>query len=121
MQIREFIFSEKKSDRVKRHLLFWFCFLLLNTLFINTFTLNKPDGGYLRQIPTATLRAFQDLVPQIFLAYVLIGFILPRFILKNRYVLSFLWFIFFCFCNRKSRLYFGKLCFLWSKNFFSLR
>ena len=117
MQIREFIFSEKKSDRVKRHLLFWFCFLLLNTLFINTFTLNKPDGGYLRQIPTATLRAFQDLVPQIFLAYVLIGFILPRFILKNRYVLSFLWFIFFVFATGSLGYILGNYVFSGPKTF----
>ena len=95
MLSREFIFSEKKSDRIKRHLLFWFCFLIFNTFLLNLIGNHKPGERLLPKIPFSALKAFQDLIPQIFLAYVLIGFILPKFILKNRYVLSFLWFIFF--------------------------
>src|SRR6187399_2084863 len=92
MLSREFIFSEKKSDRIKRHLLFWFCFWLFNTL-CNTIS---PDTNYFRTVPFTALRQFRDIVPQIFFAYVLIAFILPRFILKNRYILSFFWLNFFC-------------------------
>jgi hypothetical protein len=93
MLSREFIFSEKKSDRIKRHLLFWFCFWLFNTL-CNTIS---PDTNYFRTVPFTALRQFRDIVPQIFFAYVLIAFILPRFILKNRYILSFFWLIFFVY------------------------
>jgi sensor histidine kinase YesM len=92
MSIREFIFSEKKSDRIKRHLLFWFCIWLFNAFVPGGW----PGRSYFSNIPHATLGSFQDLVPQIFFAYVLIAFVLPGF-LKGRYILSFLLLIFFVF------------------------
>ena len=95
---REFIFSEKKSDRIKRHLMFWFCFWLLNAL-SNAFSPSTTDKDFFRTIPNAALGAFQDMVPQVFLAYALTAFVLPRFLLKNRYFLSFFWLIFFVYAT----------------------
>jgi sensor histidine kinase YesM len=91
MLSRDFIFSEQKSDRIKRHLLFWFCFWIFNA-FLPGFS---PGKNYFSNIPYAALKTFQDIIPQIFFAYVLIAFILPRFVLKNKYILSFFWLIFF--------------------------
>jgi sensor histidine kinase YesM len=91
MLSRDFIFSERKSDRIKRHLLFWLCFWIFNA-FLPGFS---PGKNYFSNIPYAALKTFQDIIPQIFFAYVLIAFILPRFVLKNKYILSFFWLIFF--------------------------
>src|ERR671912_996959 len=88
---RDFIFSEKKSDRIKRHLLFWFGFWIFNA-FIPYYS---PGKNYFSSSPNAALKTLQDLIPQIFFAYILIAFILPRFVLKNKYILSFFWIIFF--------------------------
>jgi sensor histidine kinase YesM len=90
---RNFIFSEKKSDRIKRHLLFWFCYWLYFT-FLHVTQSGRPDLNNFRNIPFTTWEAFHLIVPQIVFTYVLIDFILPGFILKNRYILSFFWIIF---------------------------
>jgi len=79
----------------------------------------QPDGkleiNYWYNIPFAALSAFQFLVPQIFITYVLIDFVLPGFILKKRYILSFFWILFFVFAT-------SALNFIWSHYFFgSLR
>ena len=91
---RNFIFSEKKSDRIKRHFLFWFCYWFYFT-FLHALGNGRPEISNFRNIPYSTLEAFHMIVSQIFFTYVLIDFILPRFILKNRYILSFFWIIFF--------------------------
>ena len=97
MQIREFIFSEKRSDRIKRHLLFWFCFWLINTLINATISPPRPELNFFRSIAFVASRSYQDIVPQILFAYALIAFVLPRFLLKNKYILSFFWLILFVF------------------------
>src|SRR5688572_6354722 len=89
-----FIFSEKKLDRIKRHLFFWLCYWLYFT-FHHVLHCGVPQISYFRNIPYTTLEAFHMILPQVFFTYALIAFVLPRFLLKNRYVLSFFWLIFF--------------------------
>jgi sensor histidine kinase YesM len=91
---RDFIFSEKKSDRVKRHLLFWFCYWLYFTFF-HAIGSSAPETQLFQKVLYPILEAFHMLIPQVFFTYVLIDFILPRYILKNRYVFSFFWIIVF--------------------------
>ena len=95
MNIQHFIFSEKRSDRIKRHLLFWFCYWFYFTALHAASPGGKPEISYFRNIPFATLEAFCLLVPQAFLAYAMLGFVLPKFLLKNLYFLSLAWFLFF--------------------------
>ena len=101
---RNFIFSEKKSDRIKRHLLFWFCYWLYFTFF-HAVQINNPKITFLSNLPYATVEALHMIVSQILFTYVLIDFILPRFILKKKYILSFFWTAFF-WCAA------GVLCFI---------
>lgn len=95
MNIQRFIFSEERSDRIKRHLLFWFCYWFYFTALHAAHPGGKPEILYFRNIPFATLEAFCLLVPQAFLGYAMLGFVLPKFLLKNRYLLSLAWFLFF--------------------------
>lgn len=108
---KDFIFSEKKPDRIKRHLLFWFCYLFYLTLLHAAQVEGNIGINYVHNIPFATLFAFQLIVPQIFFTYVLIDFILPMFILKKRYLLSFFWIILFVFVT-------SALNFIWLNYFF---
>ena len=91
---RDFIFSEKKSDRIKRHLLFWSCYSVY-FIFFHAIGSGPAEISNFRNIPYSAWEAFHMLVPQILFAYVLIDFIVPAFILKRRYILSVFWIIFF--------------------------
>ena len=95
MNIQRFIFSEERSDRIKRHLLFWFCYWFYFTALHAASPGGKAEISYFRNIPFATLEAFCLLVPQAFLAYAMLNFVLPQFLLRNRYLLSLVWFLFF--------------------------
>ena len=86
MSIRNFIFSEKKSDRIKRHLLFWIFYWVCLT-FLHWAT---PGWG----IPFAALYSFSVIIPQVFFTYALISLVLPKYLLKNKYFFSFLWILF---------------------------
>ena len=103
MITRNFIFSEKKPDRIKRHLLFWFCYWLYFTLF-HVLHVVRPEFTSFRNMPYNMLEAFHVIVPQILFAYVLVAFVVPRFLLKKRYILFILLLIFFWIAT-------GFLCF----------
>src|SRR6187402_2157108 len=95
---REFIFSEKRSDRIKRHLLFWvFWWLYFGVLHaVQPF---NPDLSYFQKLPYTILESILHLQPQILLVYPLLYFVLPRFLLNNKYVIAFIWtsvFVLFC-------------------------
>src|SRR5262245_24671925 len=94
MNIKNFIFSEKKSDRIKRHVLYCSCYWAYFTFF-HTVTTGVPSTSYFQNIPYATLEAFSLFLPQIFFTYSLLSFVLPKYLLKNKYLLSFVWIIFF--------------------------
>jgi two-component system, LytTR family, sensor kinase len=94
MNIKHFIFSEKKSDRIKRHVLYCSCYWAYFTFFHNV-TTGVPATSYFRNIPYATLEAFALFLPQIFFTYALLSFVLPKYLLKNKYLFSFVWIVFF--------------------------
>ena len=92
---QNFIFSEKRSDRIKRHLLYWFCYWAYFTFLHAASPGGKPEINYFRNIPFAMVEAFLLTIPQILFAYSLISFVLPKYLLKGKYFLSFLWLIVF--------------------------
>ncbi|HEU5164905.1 MAG TPA: histidine kinase [Chitinophagaceae bacterium] len=75
--------------------MFWFCYWIYFTLLHAANSGGKPEIQYFRNIPFSTIEALCLLIPQVFLAYSMLGFVLPKFLLKNRYLLSFAWFLFF--------------------------
>lgn len=92
MKYKDFIFSEKRQDRIKRHLFFCFCVWFYFT-FYHVLNAGSPELNNFQKIPFTILEALHVVVPQLLFAYVLIGFVLPRFLLKNRYLLSLFWII----------------------------
>ena len=90
MSFREFLFSEKRSVWILRHLAFWafwgFYFGINRVL--------SPAGwlvtGRLRPFFDTMGEAYLWLVPQVFLVYPLIYFVLPRYLFRDRYVGAFI-------------------------------
>ncbi len=99
MTENSFIFSEKKSDRIKRHLLFWFCWWLYFGFVHAASPMGKPEISYFRNLPFTVSESILLLIPQTLLAYPLMYFVLPRFILPGKYLKAFLWIIVFLFLS----------------------
>ena len=88
---QDFIFSEKKSDRIKRHLVFWLFWWLWFTFIHALLPMTSPGNSYFKNIPYSLVESPLLLFPQIFLVYPLLYFVLPRYILTNKYVKAIAW------------------------------
>jgi sensor histidine kinase YesM len=82
-----FIFSNAKSYRLRRHLLFWASWWVFQS-FLYSFSGPAMQVSYLQRLPLSALEAIVYLVPHLFLAYSLMYFVVPRFLLRGRYVAS---------------------------------
>ena len=91
------IFSDERKHRIMRHLLFWgiwgFYFSMIR--FLNPITLSNT--GHFDFFLKCMVEGFIMLLPQLFLAYPLLYFILPRYVFNGKYVKAFSWFIVFLF------------------------
>ena len=66
---QNFIISDKRSDRIKRHMVFWFIMAFYFALLQAANPLLKPSSSYFNNIPFTLTRSFLMLVPQAFAAY----------------------------------------------------
>lgn len=83
MQSYPFIFSEK--CKLRRHLLFWFCWWLFCTI-LYSFTPTARVSPYQWKLAVSAVDSVVFLVAHIFLAYSLMYFIIPRLLLKSKYI-----------------------------------
>ena len=94
MTLTEFIFSNQLKHRLARHLALWIAFSVYFFI-VNFFPRNAND-----LVASKTyLEAFQKMIyipVSIFSVYISIYFLLPRFILKEKYFGFFI--LFFCLC-----------------------
>jgi len=91
MSINTFIFSEKRSDRIKRHLVFWlvwgFYFGLLHAA--NPFL--KPEASYFRRTQFAYVESFLMLIPQMVVAYLILYFVFPMYTRDKKIIGPVIW------------------------------
>ena len=92
------IFSEKRSDRIKRHLLFWFCWWFYFGMLHAANSFGAPQIMYFQNLPYTITESVLLILPQIVMVYPILYFILPKYFLKKKYtqgiLLTFLlWFI----------------------------
>ena len=95
MSVRELLLSDKWKYRLGRHLFFW---LFWGGFFAITRTLNPVVYMNTGQFPDyfkSLAETFFFLLPQTFLIYPVIYFVLPFFVFKQKYFPAILWFIFF--------------------------
>ncbi len=95
---QHFIFSEKRSDRIRRHLLFWIALAVYFGLLQAANPMLKPASSYFSNLPAAFTRSFFMQVPQAFAAYTILYLVVPWYLNKRQLwpvVLSLLitWFI----------------------------
>jgi len=70
------------------------CYLFFLTL-LHAAIPGPNSAGFFWNLPFAIVYSFFVEVPQVFFTYALISFVLPKYLLKSKYFLSFLWIIFF--------------------------
>ena len=93
MSINTFIFSEKRNDRIRRHLLFWLAWGLYSGLLHASSPLLKPQSSYFSNLPYSIGSNFLQLLPQAIIAYATLYLVVPMFIKKKQFLLSGLCFI----------------------------
>ena len=110
MQLQEFIFSEKRNDRIKQHLLFWGIWYPYITLTHAAFPFGYPEMAYFKNPVYTFTESFFVVLAQVPITYGLLYFVLPKFILKKKYLLGLFWIVVFWFVCGALNLYFlGKV------------
>jgi sensor histidine kinase YesM len=97
MSLKDLILSEKWSDRIKRHLLFWafWSFYFTMVRFLNPMA--YIQRGHFENFFLVLFEAVVMLIPQTILVYSLIGFVLPRYVFTGKYFRAAIWFLVFLF------------------------
>lgn len=91
MSIVDFIFSEKRNDRIKQHLLFWAAWYLYIILTHAANPLGQPEISYFRNPVFTFTESFFTVFAQVPIVYTMLYFVFPKFILKKKYLVSFVW------------------------------
>jgi len=89
------VFSEKRSIRIKRHLLFWGFWWCYFGMMHAVQPFGRPEISYFRNLPFTISESILLMLPQVVLTYPMLYFVLPRFILHDKYSKAFLWTIIF--------------------------
>ena len=98
MTQKAFIFSNVAEYRIKRHLLFWATWVVFMG-FLYAFTPVATELNYIERLPNSTADSLLYLPIHMFLSYTLMYFVIPRFIVKSRYLLAALWLVVLVFAT----------------------
>lgn len=90
MQQHPFIFSDEKKYRIGRHLAFWGFWWIFQG-FLYSFVAVKGPGLWWLRLQLSMVESLLYLLAHIFLSYTLMYFVIPRFLLKQRYALTAVW------------------------------
>ncbi len=83
-----FIFSNEPKYRISRHLVFWFAWWLFFTLIYGARPVETVDGWRILKMSliTSSVEAVLYMPNHILYSYALIYFLIPRYLLKSRYL-----------------------------------
>ncbi len=85
MKLQEFLFSEKKSDRIKQHLLFWAIWYPYITLTHAANPMGYKEMSYFRNPIFTFSESFFVVFGQLPTVYIMLYIIFPKFILNKKY------------------------------------
>lgn len=106
MDFASFVFSNKRSDRIKQHLLFW-CIWCLYIAFTNTAApLSHPEWSGFKHLEYTLPESFFIVITQAPLVYTILYFVFPKMVLKKRYLLAIVSIVVFWFLSGMLSLYF---------------
>lgn len=83
---QDFIFSEKRSDRIKQHLLFWAIWYMYLAFTNITYPIGYSVWAYFKNPLYTFSESFFITFDQAPAVYIMLYFIFPAFILKRKYV-----------------------------------
>ncbi len=92
MEQHPFIFSDQRKYRIYRHLAFWVSWWIFQGFLYSFVTLDRPEI-YWDRLPNSFAEALAFMTLHIFLSYSLMYFVIPRYLLKQRYWLTAIWVI----------------------------
>jgi sensor histidine kinase YesM len=84
MERHPFIFSDERRHRIKRHVAFWLVWYF-SQAFLYSFVALNLGPRYFVRLESSFIESFIYLVPHMFLSYSLMYFVIPRYLLKQRY------------------------------------
>ena len=84
MQQYPFIFSDERRYRIRRHVAFW-VFWWLSQGFLYSFLQVHGIRSYFQRLPVSITESLVFMINHMFLGYALMYFVIPKFILKQRY------------------------------------
>ncbi len=90
MQQHPFIFSDERKYRIQRHLSFWIFWWLFQGFLYSFIAAYNGTDWWLR-LQMSMIESLIFLIAHIFLAYSLMYFVIPRYLLKQRYWLTASW------------------------------
>ncbi|WP_205573211.1 sensor histidine kinase [Flavisolibacter nicotianae] len=90
MNQHPFIFSNAPHQRVKRHVAFWLFWAVFQG-FLYAFISLSPSMDYLHRLPQTMLDSLLFLPIHIFLSYALMYFVIPVYVVRNKYLSAALW------------------------------
>lgn len=91
MSINTFIFSEKRIDRIKRHLVFWLVWGLYFGMLHAANPFLKPEASYFRRTQFAYAETFLQIIPQVIVAYLILYFVVPMYTRERKIVSPVFW------------------------------
>jgi len=90
MQQYPFIFSNEWKYRIRRHVTFWLFWWLFQA-FLYSFIAISSVETYFQRLPLSVLESFFFMFNHMFLSYSLMYFVIPKFVLKQKYWLTASW------------------------------
>jgi len=89
----KFFISNEPRYRVTRHLVFWFVWWIYFGGLHAANAFGRKEISYFNNLPFTFVESILLLFPQIVVTYALLYFVLPRYLMKNKYILGFIWFV----------------------------
>ncbi|WP_205513445.1 sensor histidine kinase [Longitalea arenae] len=85
-----FIFSDEPRYRIRRHLAFWVFWWLFQAVLYSVIGFSGKHG-YPLQLLDSTFESLAYMIAHISLSYTLMYFVIPRYLLKQKYLLTAFW------------------------------
>lgn len=88
-----FIFSDAARHRIARHVSFWLFWGVFQGFLYSFVAIQRGAFHYVPRLQSSLVESFVFLIPHMFLSYMLIYFVIPRYLLKQKYLLTSIWVI----------------------------
>ena len=109
-KLQEFIFSEKRADRIKQHLLFWGIWYPYITLTHAANPMGYPEMAFYKNPLYTFSESFFVVFAQVPTVYLMLYFVFPKFILKKKYLIGLAWIAVLWFlCGALNLILLGKV------------